>query len=196
MMTPFSSNVCSAMMDFSINYYASTYGIDMVESLAEDIEEPVVSVPQMGIPPPIGFGSDEDSLQSFYHIIPKPPKRDADKNVELEGTVLRWLAKLDSKNPDDMDRRFVVSFHMSDGTVSIYEPPIQNSGIMGGKILERMKVHLVLADGEEGPEVTYQDLKAASEQGTPIRLNCFTFVIMESDRYTSKLIDKWQSSEV
>jgi len=29
---------------------------------------------------------------------------------------------------------------MGDGSISIYEPPIQNSGFMGGKFLERQRI--------------------------------------------------------
>lgn len=42
--------------------------------------------------------------------------------------------------PDDSKRRFVVSFFMADSTFAVYEPPVSNSGFIGGKFLERRKV--------------------------------------------------------
>jgi len=35
---------------------------------------------------------------------------------------------------------FVLSYFMGDGSLSIFEPPQRNSGLPGGKFLERMKV--------------------------------------------------------
>ena len=42
--------------------------------------------------------------------------------------------------PPCRDRRFVLSYFMADDTLSIFEPPLRNSGIIGGKYLERSKV--------------------------------------------------------
>ena len=39
----------------------------------------------------------------------------------------------------DGDRRFILSYFMSDDTISLYEPAIKNSGITGGKFLERTR---------------------------------------------------------
>lgn len=42
--------------------------------------------------------------------------------------------------PSRRERRFVLSFFAADETVSVFEPPVRNSGITGGKYLERAKV--------------------------------------------------------
>jgi DUF1126 PH-like domain len=39
--------------------------------------------------------------------------------------------------PADGDRQFVVSYFMNDDTISVFEPPVRNSGVIGGKFLER-----------------------------------------------------------
>lgn len=36
------------------------------------------------LPPPTGFGSEEDSLSSYYHLIPKPPRKDHAKFMEKD----------------------------------------------------------------------------------------------------------------
>ena len=46
----------------------------------------------------------------------------------LEYNVLRFVAKLDTTRPIDVDRRFIVYYYLSDDTISIYEPPMRNSG--------------------------------------------------------------------
>ena len=60
--------------------------------------------------------------------------------LQIRTVLLSIQALLSAPNPDDHKRRFVISFFMGDGSVSIYEPPIQNSGFMGGKFLERQRV--------------------------------------------------------
>lgn len=46
----------------------------------------------------------------------------------LECNVLRFVAKLDTTRPINLDRRFIIFYHLSDDTISIYEPPLRNSG--------------------------------------------------------------------
>jgi hypothetical protein len=41
----------------------------------------------------------------------------------------------------DAGRRFVLSYFLMDDSVLIFEPPIRNSGITGGKFLERQRVY-------------------------------------------------------
>ena len=41
----------------------------------------------------------------------------------------------------DRERRFVISFYMADQTLSVYEPVLPNSGLQGGKFLERARVY-------------------------------------------------------
>ena len=41
----------------------------------------------------------------------------------------------------DRERSFVLSYFLMDDTVLIFEPPVRNSGIGGGKYLERSKVY-------------------------------------------------------
>ena len=42
--------------------------------------------------------------------------------------------------PEDSNRRFVICYRLSDDMITIYEPPVRNSGIIGGKFLERTRV--------------------------------------------------------
>jgi DUF1126 PH-like domain len=58
--------------------------------------------------------------------------------------ILRFVCKFAPRpsmgfavQPADAERQFVVSYFMNDDTISVFEPPIRNSGIIGGKFLER-----------------------------------------------------------
>ena len=84
-------------------------------------------------PPYNGFGSEEDSLCSCMGLLPKPPKRDFIKFMErdrrgLDSNVLRFLARMDTEKPIDKDRRFIISYFLSDDTILVFEPPVRNSG--------------------------------------------------------------------
>ena len=46
----------------------------------------------------------------------------------------------DSVRPEDKGRRFILCYRLADDMMTIYEPPVRNSGIIGGKFLERTRV--------------------------------------------------------
>ncbi len=96
--------------------------------------------PKMEIPPYNGYGSLEDSLQNCLHLIPEPPKKDYIKLLENQNRILRYEAVLDTTSPEDQGRKFVINYRLSDDAISIYEPPIRNSGVIGGKFLEFSRV--------------------------------------------------------
>ncbi|XP_018590675.1 EF-hand domain-containing protein 1 [Scleropages formosus] len=92
------------------------------------------------IPPYNGFGSLEDSLQNCLSLIPAPPKKDILKMLENDHKVLRYIARMDSQKRQDEDRRFVISYFLSNDMISIFEKPTRNSGIISGKFLEKTRV--------------------------------------------------------
>ncbi|XP_035535187.1 EF-hand domain-containing protein 1 [Morone saxatilis] len=92
------------------------------------------------VPPYNGFGSLEDSLQNCLSLIPKPPKKNVLKMLENDHNVLRYSARLDSQNPEDEVRRFILSYFLSNDVISIFEKPTRNSGIIGGKFLEKTRI--------------------------------------------------------
>lgn len=49
----------------------------------------------------------------------------------LDSNVLRFVARLDTTRPIDMDRRFIIFYHLSDDTIAVFEPPQRNSGRLG-----------------------------------------------------------------
>ena len=42
--------------------------------------------------------------------------------------------------PEDKGRRFIISYRLADDMITIYEPPVRNSGIVSGKFKERTRM--------------------------------------------------------
>jgi Ca2+-binding EF-hand superfamily protein len=92
-------------------------------------------------PPPYnGFGDEEDSLNNWKFLVLKPPRKDFKKMMEYDRKKLRFTAHMISKRVEDSIRTFMITYYLSDDTLSIYEPMQRNTGIIGGKFLGRKKV--------------------------------------------------------
>ena len=127
---------------FTRNYYQAVHSIDQ-PSLPKPWTEgdpPKIKPKEMELPPYNGFGSEEDSLGSFKHMVPKPPKKDYAKYIHHANDVLRFSAELANPKAEDQGRQFIVCFYLADDTVSIFEYAVRNSGHVGGKIFARAKV--------------------------------------------------------
>jgi len=146
-----------------------------------DIKEPYKLIPKMEMPPYNGFGSNLDTMQNCISLIPKPPKKDFHKLMNNEKKVMRFTARMveDDKHAltaADHDRKFILSYFLADDTVSIFEPPTRNSGIIGGKFLERGQI--LKADGKTpyGSSDFYV--------GEKLKVFSRTFELSEADGYT------------
>jgi hypothetical protein len=133
------------------------------------------------IPPHNGFGDEIDSLGYVYKLMPDKPKRDFFKYVDNDKTVLRFIARFNTQVPEDIDRRFIVSFFLADDSISIYEPAQKNSGIMEGKFLERRKYKNV---DNHNKFITPTDMPI----GGNVKINGYSFHIETCDEYTQKFL--------
>lgn len=105
-------------------------------------------------PPHLGFGSEEDSLGSFLALMPKVPKPDFKKLMEMDGMHLRYMyvvslcvllflvfvshyttnrAALSNPSATDKNRKFVLTYHLQTDQISVFERPERNAGFVGGK---------------------------------------------------------------
>ncbi|KAL4676503.1 hypothetical protein H8959_010648 [Pygathrix nigripes] len=123
---------------FTRRYYKEKFGITDLPRIDVNKQEPPPV--KQELPPYNGFGLVEDSAQNCFALIPKAPKKDVIKMLVNDNKVLRYLAALESPIPEDKDRRFVFSYFLATDMISIFEPPVRNSGIIGGKYLGRTKV--------------------------------------------------------
>jgi len=68
------------------DWYAANRGLDMRPSKV-DVSDPVVEPPEVTPPPWNGYGTEEDSLNSFFSLIPKRPRKDWAKIWAHDGQV-------------------------------------------------------------------------------------------------------------
>ncbi|XP_076806481.1 EF-hand domain-containing family member C2-like [Clavelina lepadiformis] len=178
--------------DFTKEYYKTKFGIDNFDAIKYKGDQGM-KMPRP-IPPYNGFGSEEDSLCSCMGLIPKPPQRDFIKFMEkdrhgLESNVLRFVTFMATDNPIDKDRKFIVSYFLSDDTIAVFEPPQRNSGIIGGKFLERGRVKKPGQDtfkSQMSEYFTSEDFYV----GAKIVINNFDFVISDADEYAFRYMEE------
>jgi hypothetical protein len=168
--------------DFTKNFYRVKFGVTDFAPVKAD--QPVAQPVKMVIPPYNGFGSPEDSLQSCLSLIPQPPKKDFIKMLENDGKILRFAAVMDSPSPEDENRKFIISYRLSDEMMSIYEPPQRNAGILGGKFLEFRRV---AKPGTQTKPCFYSPQDFAV--GSTIEVLKHKFIITDADLYVLKYME-------
>ena len=92
---------------------------------------------------------------------------------------MRYLARLNTKVLEDLDRRFLISFFLNDDSIQVYEMNNGNSGIWEGKFLERGMFKNVENDNKE---FNVSDF----EVGKSMVINKFSFYLIDCDEYTKK----------
>lgn len=125
---------------FTRRWFREEHGVEQPPAIPE--EPAAAPVPKQPPAPytPGTFGSEEDSLGSCASLMPKPAKRDLARLSEFDGKTLRFAARLAEPRVEDEGRTFVITYYLADYSVSVYEPPLRNSGILGGQFLRRTKV--------------------------------------------------------
>nr|XP_033472943.1 EF-hand domain-containing family member C2 [Epinephelus lanceolatus] len=177
---------------FTKDYYRSKYGIE--DFTPVQYKAPPAPKPPRLVPPYNGFGSEEDSLSSCQGLLPKPPQKDFLKFMEkdrcgLDSNVLNFRAKMVTSDPVDRDRVFIISFYLSDDSISVFERPQRNSGVLGGKFLERGRVKKPgqeLFKSELSEYFTAQDLYV----GATLCLNNKNFQLLDADEYTLNYMEQ------
>lgn len=176
----FGRNMLIAKCDAFTRLYYRSNGIELKDDMPLHIAEKKVEVKRV-IPPYNGFGTEEDSLRSCTGgLNPPPPMKDLQKMRDKSGMVLRFNAQLVSDKPDDVSRRFVVQYFMEDDTMAIREPPVRNSGVMGGNFLRRQTMKR--SNGE---------CYAATDMyvGNIVDIVGHRFLLLNADEYSYRLME-------
>ncbi|XP_063967600.1 EF-hand domain-containing family member C2-like [Lytechinus pictus] len=178
--------------DFTKEYYTRKYGVN--DYSAVNYRNAPAGGSKREWPPYTGFGSEEDSLCSCMGLLPKPPRRDFIKFMEkdrhgLDSNVLRFVARLDTTKPIDVDRRFIISYFLSDDTIAVFEPPERNSGIIGGKFLERGRVK---KPNQPRFATKHSEYFMASDLyvGSRLNFNSYYFILIDADEYAFRYMEK------
>ncbi|XP_065600088.1 EF-hand domain-containing family member C2 [Cyrtonyx montezumae] len=178
--------------EFTKDYYRTKYGIEDFTPVSCEVPPPPKS--EKLIPPYTGFGSEEDSLCSCISLLPKPPRKDLKKFLEkdrygLESNTLRFLAKLATDHPTDEDRKFIIHYFLSDDTISVFERRQRNTGIIGGKFLEKRRIKKPgqeLFKSEPSEYFNAQDLFI----GARVCFHGHNFLLVDADEYTINYMEK------
>jgi len=177
--------------DFTSEFMERNFGHD-TRSNVINLEEGRPEPPLMEIPPYTGFGSEEDSLGSFYSLVPKAPKANWAKYFENDKKILRFVSQLDTRAPEDRERLFIISYYLADDTMTVYEPPARNAGHLGGKWMERCRV--------KKPNSIDNELYKAKDMGVGVmvELRKHRFCLIEADEYTLNFMEnkKFPASDV
>lgn len=160
---------------FTKAYYRYNLGIELEPIKIEEGQKRAI---KHEIPPYNGYGSPEDSLGNVFSLQPKPPKIDITKLFTNDQNILRFEARMISESKEDNERKFIISFFCGDDTIQVYQNSERNSGIWGGKFLERKKIQ----KDDEQRYITETDFQI----GAIIKLGSFTFQLLKADEFTLK----------
>lgn len=161
---------------FTQEFYMENFGMTAADFPRLCMDDEAETVPRLLPPAHTGFGSEEDSLGSFLYLMPKIPKQDFKKLMENDGLSLRFAATFVNPQPEDRDRRFVITYFLNNDTMSIFEKFDRNSGFVGGKFLERMRCK----NEASGEYFKPSDLYA----GAQVTVNSFKFKLVDADDST------------
>uniref|UniRef100_A0A670YWT8 EF-hand domain containing 2 n=1 Tax=Pseudonaja textilis TaxID=8673 RepID=A0A670YWT8_PSETE len=166
--------------EFSKEYYKTKYGIS---------KRPKWPPQKRMIPPYNGFGSEEDSLCSCLSLLPKPPQKDFRKFMEKDSNILRFLAQYITSDPIAKDRKFIISYFLSDDTISVFEPPQRNTGVIGGKFLERSRIK---KPGQEFYKSEPSEYYTAKDLfvGAKVCFHGHVFLLVDADEYAFNYMEK------
>lgn len=133
------------------------------------------------VPPYNGFGDEQDSLGQMHKLVPQRAKKDFFKMMNNDKKLLRFTARFNTRVPEDKDRRFIITFYLSDDSISIYEIAQKNSGIIEGKFLHKRRYKNVDNNNEF---LTLTDLGIGSD----VKINGHSFHVLSADDYTTKYL--------
>lgn len=169
--------------EFTRTWYKENFGYTAnemapIETSAQAQTKTKVSIE---IPPPALIGSEEDTIRNVMSLHPKPPPKDEQKLISKMHDVLRFTAKMITRNTVDASRSFIITFYLSDDTLQIYEPPQRNSGIVAGKFLQRTK----MKNPETGEYFKPSDL----EVGRIVTINGLKFQLLQATEYAMSYME-------
>lgn len=165
--------------EFTKNHYRQKYGVE--EFATVNVDEPPPMAVQREVPPPTGYGTDEDSMVSVQHLVLSPPKKQLGRHLPpaaspADGSLkLRFLATMDSQDPLDAGRKFTITYFVEDDTISVFEQTTHNSGIRGGKFAGRGRYKTA----DKCRNLSLSDFSL----GGKIEINAFKFVLEDADEY-------------
>ncbi|CAM6091153.1 unnamed protein product [Calypogeia fissa] len=174
--------------DFTKNYYKNKYGFTDDMLMPVDIQEPTPVLARMEVPPHNGWGTEEDSMMNVIHLMPRSWPKDFFKMMNNGGKVMCFACKMveDAEHwvsPVDKTRWFIFQFFMEDDSLSVYEPPARNSGVVNGRYIHRQN-----STRKPGTLEAYtpEDFYV----GAIIEIHNKQFILFKADDWTLKFMEE------
>lgn len=164
---------------FTREYFRSKFGI--AQGKIDLHDEAKHSGSGLVVPPHNGWGSETDSLSNCLAIVPKPPRLNLTKKFLYESIILRFTARILTPFREDTSKKFIISFYCGDDSLMVHLVPAKNSGIDGGKYLERRKYK----NPKTGEFYQQNDMTI----GATLEINSFLFQITSADEFTFKYME-------
>lgn len=112
---------------FTREYYRTVHGIeDFTPLLRPHRATHVIQNGERLLPPFNGWGTHEDSESNCKTVEQKPPKVDFHKFIKLDRYMMRFGARMVSDVQENRERMFVITYYLSDDTISVYEIGARN----------------------------------------------------------------------
>jgi len=165
---------------FTREHMKQSFGITEYKPL--DVKEPPKPPVRREPPPYNGYGSEEDSLASWRSLDMKPPRKDNTNFEKYGDATVKFQLGLEGASPNDELRRFVLTCFLADTTIAIFESVQRNSGILGGKFLQRQKV----VNAETGKPFVASDFYL----GAKVTVNKFRFHVASSDERSLSFMEE------
>ncbi|KAI8803501.1 hypothetical protein BJ742DRAFT_863526 [Cladochytrium replicatum] len=170
--------------EFTKEYYRETYGLenfDPVRIEDYDVAEANCAQELMAFFPIAAEKANESSSLAIPSTTNNLPKKDFKKMAQFDGVTLRYSATLKSQKRVDQDRKFVISLYPADDSITVFEPHQRNSGIIGGKFLEKQNIRK-----DDGTYFTVQDFYIGAE----VEFYHHVFILCGADDYAIKFMDQ------
>lgn len=150
-------------------------GVDQAANTI-DVSEPPLRHTQLPPPPHNGIGREEDSLLNVLMVRPKPPRQDLVRLMTLSGEILRFECKMVTGQPEDDVRKLIVGYFPADYMVAVWEIPVRNSGIVGGKFAEKTRI--------KNPDTGAYFEMADFAVGKMVKIKAHPLLITRADEHT------------
>ncbi|XP_053736476.1 EF-hand domain-containing protein 1-like [Synchiropus splendidus] len=172
--------------DFTEKYYRRCYPEIPMRNI--EVAKKKDFVPQSVVPSYMDLGTLEDSFQFCLSRLPSLSKGNMQNMLDNEQQVLRYTAKLDSQDPRDQDRRFLLSYNLSKDTMDIFEKPSLTTGVVGDMLMQNTTIP------KPGTREFYTPMDL--NVGTTVEALDQRFVLTGADHYVVSAQDVYENGKI
>ncbi|KAK3259014.1 hypothetical protein CYMTET_31968, partial [Cymbomonas tetramitiformis] len=168
--------------EYTRDFYMQEFGYTPQDFSPVPLGDVVPAARKQEVPPHNLFGKEEDSELNCHKLVPRQKQSNPLHFQEHDGKVLRFTCRMEDtpqypcRSPIDASRQFVLTYHIVDDGIGIFEPKQRNSGIEGGKFLERVRVRKPGSNNYYSPKDMYM--------GAMVVVHCKAFRLLDADHHS------------